>query len=89
MHSKDDKSSIASKLSIFKYHSQIISTVLDQGKGLFLSEIRDMINNKQKSNLLNKNIKCFLLEQFGDSIKFSNTEWKSKVSGFIFDFHTT
>ena len=53
-HSKDDMSSIVSKRGIFKRHSQIISAVRDQGKGLSLSEIRDMINNEKKSNLLSK-----------------------------------
>ena len=43
-HSEDEKGSIVSKRDIFNRHSQIIITVLDQGKGLPLSEIRDMIN---------------------------------------------
>ena len=80
MHSENVKVFIVSKLEIFKHHSKIIRTVSDQGKGLSLSEIRDTINNKEEFNL---DIKCFLLEEFGDSIKFCNLERKNK-SQFVF-----
>ena len=33
-----------------------------------------MINNEEESNLLNKDIKCSLLEKFEDNIKFFNPE---------------
>ena len=51
MHSENVKASIVSKLDIFKHHSKITRTVTDQGKGLPSSEIRDMINNEEESNL--------------------------------------
>ena len=82
-HPEDYIVSLVSKRDIFKRHSQIIRTVLDQGKRLSLTEIRDMINNKEESNLLNKVIKCFLLEEFGDNIKFCNPERKNE-SQFVF-----
>ena len=82
-HSEDYNVSLVSKRDIFKCHSEIIRTVLDQGKGLSLTEIRDMINNEEESNLLNKDIKCFLLEEFGDNIKFCNPERKNE-SQFVF-----
>ena len=82
-HSEDYNVTPVSKQNIFKHQSQMIRIVLDQGKGLSLTEIRDMINNEQESNLLNKYIKCLLLEEFGDNIKFCNPEKKNE-SQFVF-----
>ena len=51
-----------------------IRQVLDQGRGLSLSEIYVMVNNEEESNLLNEDVKCFLIEEFGHNIKFSESE---------------
>ena len=49
--------------------------ILDWGNRLTLSEIRDIINNKQvEVEISNKEIKLFLMEQLQDSIQF----WPSK-----------
>ena len=42
-----------------------------------------MINNEDESNLLNRDINCVLLDEFGDNIKFCNPERK-KESQFVF-----
>ena len=44
-----------------------IRGVLVQGRGLSLSEIQVMVNSEEESNLLNKDVKCFLMEEFGPS----------------------
>ena len=79
----DNDRPIVSKRDIFKHHLGIIRTVIDQGRGLSLSEIFDMINSKEDSNLLNKEVKCFLLEEFGDCIKFCTPKRKNE-SQFVF-----
>ena len=35
-----------------------------------------MVNSKEESNLLNEDVKCFLIEEFRHNIKFS--EWERK-----------
>ena len=42
-----------------------------------------MINDEEESNLVNKDAKSFLIEQFGHNIKFSESERKNK-SQFLF-----
>ena len=42
-----------------------------------------MINDEEESNLVNKDVKSFLIEQFGHNIKFSELERKNK-SQFLF-----
>ena len=68
---------------IFKRHMKTIKTVLNQGRGLSLSEIRDMVNSEENSNLVNKDIKCFLIEESGEKIKFSESNKKNE-SHFVF-----
>ena len=48
---------------IFKQHVKAIRGV-DQGRGLSLLEIQVMVNSEEESNLLNEDIKCFLIEEF-------------------------
>ena len=37
-----------------------------------------MVNSKDEPNLLNEDVKCFLIEEFGHSIKFSESERKNE-----------
>ena len=37
-----------------------------------------MVNSEQKSNLSSEDVKCFLIEQFGHNIKFSESERKNE-----------
>ena len=52
--------------------------VLDQGRGLSLSEIQVMLNSEEESNLLNEDVKCFLIEEFGHNNKFSESERRNE-----------
>ena len=53
--------------------------ILDWGNRLTLSEIRDIINNKQvEVEISNKEIKLFLMEQLQDSIQFWPSENKNE-----------
>ena len=49
-----------------------IKTVLDKRIGLTLSEIQVMVNGEEESNLLNKDVKCFLIEEFGHKTNLVN-----------------
>ena len=60
-----------------------IRAVLDQRRALSLSEIQVRTNSEEESSLLNKDIKCFLIEEFGHYIKFSESERKNE-SQFVF-----
>ena len=62
---------------IFKRHVKVIRAVPDQGRGLSLSDIQVMVNGEEESNFLNEDIKCFLIEEFGYNIKFSESERKN------------
>ena len=42
-----------------------------------------MVNSKEVSDLLNEDVKCFLIEKFGHNIKFSDSEKKNE-SQFVF-----
>ena len=53
-----------------------ITTVLHQERGLSLSEV--MVNFGKYSNLLNEDLKCLLIEEFGRNIKFSESEKKNE-----------
>ena len=68
---------------IFERHVKTIRAVLDLGRGLLLSEIQAVVNIEEESNLLNEAVKCFLIEEFGDNIKFSESKRKNG-SQFVF-----
>ena len=56
-----------------------IKSVLFQGNGLILSEIRDIANSKQDEvEISNKEVKLFLMEQLPDSIQFCSSKNKNK-----------
>ena len=60
-----------------------IRAVLDQRRALSLSEIQVRTNSEEESSLLNEDIKCFLMEEFGHYIKFSESE-RENESQFVF-----
>ena len=60
-----------------------IRAVLDQRRGLPLSEIQVRINSEEEPNLLNEDVKCILVEEFGHYIKFSESE-RENESQFVF-----
>ena len=60
-----------------------IRAVLDQRRGLPLSEIQVRINSQEEPNLLNEDVKCILIEEFGHYIKFSESE-RENESQFVF-----
>ena len=60
-----------------------IRAVLDQRRALSLSEIQVRTNSEEESSLLNKDIKFFLIEEFGHYIKFSESE-RENESQFVF-----
>ena len=68
--------------SLLYYVSELFS-ILDEGKGLPLSDIRDMINTEEDSSFFNHEVKRFLVEEFGDEIKICEPEQKSQ-SQFVF-----
>ena len=48
--------------------------MLDLGRDLSLSEIQVMVTCEEESNLLNKDVKRFLIEVFGHNMKFNKSE---------------
>ena len=60
-----------------------IRAVLDQRRALSLSEIQVRTNSEEESSLLNKDRKCFLIEEFGHYIKFNESE-RENESQFVF-----
>ena len=47
---------------IFKRHVKAIRSMLDQGRGLLLSEIQVIVNREEESNFLSGDVKCFVIE---------------------------
>ena len=71
------------KKNVFGKYIGIIGSSIQKGRGLSLSDIRDMINNENKLNFRNSEIKTFLVEAFGEEIKFCDPERKNQ-SQFVF-----
>ena len=68
---------------IFKRPVKAMRTMPDRGRGLSLSEIQIMVNGEEESNLLKKDVKCFLIKEHGDNIKF-NESVRKNASPFVF-----
>ena len=64
-----------------------IRAVLDQRRALSLSEIQVRTNSEEESSLLNEDIKCFLMEEFGHYIKFIESD-RENESQFVFPVAT-
>ena len=55
----------------------LIRPLIKEGRGLSLSDIRDLINNENDADLKTNEIKSFLIEEFGEEIKFCDPERKN------------
>ena len=62
----------------FKSYFPFIKSIIDQGRGFSLSDIRDMINQDDNADLKNNEVKGFLIEELGDSISFCDPERKNQ-----------
>ena len=66
------------KMDIFKNYFSFIKSIIDQGRGFSLSDIRGTINQDDDANLRNNEIKGFLIEEFGDFISIYDPERKNQ-----------
>ena len=72
-----------SKRRFFDKYVDFIRTVIEQGKGISLSEIRDIINSEENIELYNNEIKTFMEDTFGEDIQLCSSERKNQ-SLFVF-----
>ena len=75
------------KRHIFENYKEFIKAIIDSGSGISLSDIRDMLNEKEEFVFNNYEIKTFLISAFTDEIQFSNydkvNEWQIVFSSKI------
>ena len=67
------KETVIGKREIFKTYVELITKILNQGRGIAISDIRDMINNENpETDMKNNELKAFLEEEISDqySIQF-------------------
>ena len=58
---------------------ELITKILNQGRGIAISNIRDMINNENpETDMKNNELKAFLEKEFQTNIQFSLSESKDK-----------
>ena len=70
---------VSNKWATFQMETERIRSILDQGNGLTLSEIRDIMNSKQDElEISNKEIKHSLMEQLQDSIQICLSKKKNE-----------
>ena len=63
---------------------EIITNILNQGRGIAISDIRDMINNDNPEiDMKNNELKAFLEEEFQTNIQFCLSDSKNK-SQFVY-----
>ena len=58
------------KRDVFNRHIKFIKDIIDQGSGISLSDIRDMINDLEDININNSEVNNFLIESMGEEIQF-------------------
>lgn len=58
-------------------------TIFENGNGILLSELRDMLNQNKKKVYNNSEIKLFIAEFFRDSIQICYSNQKKLVSACI------
>ena len=58
-------------------------TIFENGNGILLSELRDMLNQNKKKVYNNSETKLFITEFFGDSIQIYYSDQKKLVSACI------
>ena len=67
------KETVIGKREIFKTYVELITKILNQGRGIKISDIRDMINNENlETDMKSIELKAFLEEEISDqySIQF-------------------
>ena len=76
----DDKlvSKQPKKRDIFSKYITFIKTIFENGNGISLSELRDMLNQNEKVVFNNSEIKLFITEFFGDSVQMCYSERKNE-----------
>ena len=73
------KETVIGKREIFKTYVELITKILNQGRGIAISDIRDMINNENpETDMKNNELKAFLEEEFQTNIQFCLSESKNK-----------
>ena len=76
----DDKlvSKQPKKRDIFSKYITFIKTIFENGNGISLPELRDMLNQNEKVVFNNSDIKLFITEFFGGSIQMCYSERKNE-----------
>ena len=78
------KETVIGKREIFKTYVELITKILNQGRGIAISDIRDMINSENsETDMKNNELKAFLEEEFQTNIQFCLSESKNK-SQFVY-----
>ena len=78
------KETVIGKREIFKTSVELITKILNQGRGMAISNIRDMINNENpETDIKSNELKAFLEEEFQTNIEFCLSESKNK-SQFVY-----
>ena len=78
------KETVKGKPETFKTYVELITKILNQGRGIAISDIRDMINNDNPEiDMKNNELKAFLEEEFQTNIQFCLSDSKNK-SQFVY-----
>ena len=67
-----------SKRHYFNKYVQFLENIIEQGRGITLSEVRDLIKEKEGVDIFTNEIKLFMKETFGDRIQFCAAERKNQ-----------
>ena len=78
------KETVKGKGETFKTYVELITKILNQGRGIAISDVRDMTNNDNPETDMKKNeLKAFLEEEFQTNIQFCLSDSKNK-SQFVY-----
>ena len=71
------------KRDIFSNYITFLKTIIENGNGISLSELRDMLNENENVLFNNSELKSFISDSFGDNIQFCSSEQQNE-SMFVF-----
>ena len=71
------------KQDIFSNYITFLKTIIENGNGISLSELRDMLNENENVLFNNSELKSFISDSFGDNIQFCYSE-RQNESIFVF-----
>ena len=74
------------KRDTFILYIDFLQTIFDAGTAISLSEIRDMINDGSNINIINSEVKHFLIEHFAKKIQFWSVRTSKRITFYIFIF---